>query len=300
MWKSNNRPGYYRGEQKNMRRNFIPLLSAVVGIVVLYLLWSNNNLQYELESSEFAKHSLTEDLIETKARHTQAESELSDERAMADAKVDTLTSQKQEIQDEKNRIKSELEECNRSLQTKMDDIDNLREQVNKLTIDAKCKDEVENNESLTKQNKNLDEQVKSLTKQLSDALDQLEALKLAQIEKNEPDDAIQVETPAPNSETEVEESLTLTNKPDGNYEETEDTYDTDQSPNVDDLDNEETEDDIDENDFDQTYENDSETENAEDNYQNANEDDRYTYENNNDNIEEIEGENVADIENDAY
>ena len=50
---------------------------------------------------------------------------------MADAKVDTLTSQKQEIQDEKNRIKSELEECNRSLQTKMDDIDNLREQVNK-------------------------------------------------------------------------------------------------------------------------------------------------------------------------
>ena len=81
------------------------------------------------------------------------------------------------------------------------------------------------------------------------------------------------------------QSLTLTNKPDGNYEETEDTYDTDQSPNVDDLDNEETEDDIDENDFDQTYENDSETENAEDNYQNANEDDRYTYENNNDNIE---------------
>ena len=54
----------------------------------------------------------------------------------------------------------------------------------RLTIDAKCKDEVENNESLTKQNKNLDEQVKSLTKQLSDALDQLEALKLAQIEKN--------------------------------------------------------------------------------------------------------------------
>ena len=48
-------------------------MSAVVGIVVLYLLWSNNNLQYELESSEFAKHSLTEDLIETKARHTQAE-----------------------------------------------------------------------------------------------------------------------------------------------------------------------------------------------------------------------------------
>ena len=53
---------------------------------------------------------------------------------MADAKVDTLTSQKQEIQDEKNRIKSELEECNRSLQTKMDDIDNLREQVNKWVL----------------------------------------------------------------------------------------------------------------------------------------------------------------------
>ena len=50
---------------------------------------------------------------------------------MADAKVDTLTSQKQEIQDEKNRIKSELDECNRSLQTKMDDIDNLRDQVNR-------------------------------------------------------------------------------------------------------------------------------------------------------------------------
>ena len=79
------------------------------------------------------------------------------------------------------------------------------------------------------------------------------------------------------------QSLTLTNEPDGNYEETEDTYDTDQSPNVDDLDNEETQDDTDENDFDQTYEDDSETENAEDNYQNANEDDRYTYENNNDN-----------------
>ena len=48
-------------------------MSAVAGIIVLYLLWSNHNLQYELESSEVAKHALTEDLIETKARHTQVE-----------------------------------------------------------------------------------------------------------------------------------------------------------------------------------------------------------------------------------
>merc|ERR1712147_87001 len=99
-----------------MRRNFTPLLSAVAGTIVLYLLWSNHNLQFQLASHLLAEEGLAGELDLAKARYVQIESDLSDGKALSDQKVDTLTHQKEEIQDEKNRVKSELDECNRSLQ----------------------------------------------------------------------------------------------------------------------------------------------------------------------------------------
>merc|ERR1711935_876335 len=73
MWKLNNRPGYYRGEQKNMRRNFTPLLCAVAGTIVLFLLWTNHNLQFQLESHEQAEEGLVGELDSAKARYVQIE-----------------------------------------------------------------------------------------------------------------------------------------------------------------------------------------------------------------------------------
>jgi len=308
MWKLNNRPGYYRGEQKNMRRNFTPLLCAVAGTIVLFLLWTNHNLQFQLESHEQAEEGLVGELDSAKARYVQIESDLSDGKVLSDQKVDTLTHQKEEIRDEKNRVKSELEECNRSLQTKMDEIDRYREQVNELTMDAKCKSEKENNEKLSEQSKVLDEQVKSLTKQLSDALDQIEALtsqslqpgkgRLIWIEPTLIDADVDDDSIEPKTEADTEQSLVDNDEPDSYVEPT--VYDdtnADESPTADEL--EDGEDETASDDFDETYEEeeDDDTEEEPDTNiyddENAEEDDRYTYESNSD-------DDDAELDEDAY
>jgi len=270
-----------------MPQNVPNLVCAVAGTIVLFLLWTNHNLQFQLESHEQAEEGLVGELDSAKARYVQIESDLSDGKVLSDQKVDTLTHQKEEIRDEKNRVKSELEECNRSLQTKMDEIDRYREQVNELTMDAKCKSEKENNEKLSEQSKVLDEQVKSLTKQLSDALDQIEALTSQSLQPDADVDDDSIEPKTEDDAKQFIQSLVDNDEPDSYVEPT--VYDdtnADESPTADELEDGEAETASD--DFDETYEEeeDDDTEEEPDTNiyddENAEEDDRYTYESNSD------------------
>ena len=55
---------------------------------------------------------------------------MNDSKALSDQKADTLTLQKQEALEDRNRVKNELEECANSLQEKMDENYRFRDQVN--------------------------------------------------------------------------------------------------------------------------------------------------------------------------
>merc|ERR1712176_335236 len=112
MWQIKDRPKYYKGEQKNnMRRSVTPLVSALVAVLLVYLLWAKQGLQDELVINKEDKIILQQELAASEARILELERNLSDAEDLADHKTNELSRQKENIQDQKNKIKSELTEC---------------------------------------------------------------------------------------------------------------------------------------------------------------------------------------------
>ena len=56
-----------------MPQNVPNLVCAVAGTIVLFLLWTNHNLQFQLESHEQAEEGLVGELDSAKARYVQIE-----------------------------------------------------------------------------------------------------------------------------------------------------------------------------------------------------------------------------------